>query len=189
MIFQNHILCPVRLERYSTSTINSLYIYIPRESFRQKFWCHSGKNRFFVIAAWFTNCGVIPQKAFSRVNKRIQRVNLLQIFMALMAQLEPTFLGRGLLPTPHALLCTCLFSSSTLILFRQVFFFKEFWPSCKTCTQGKHVRRGFPSVFGVSDCGVFWCDYGVFGCECGVFPRAPKKLIFKGCQHWQTGLI
>ena len=28
MIFQNHILCPVRLERYSTSTINSLYIYI-----------------------------------------------------------------------------------------------------------------------------------------------------------------
>ena len=58
-----------------------------------------------------------------------------------------------------------------------------------TCTQGKHVRSGFPVAFGVSDCGVFSCDYGVFKCECGVFSRAPINLFFKGCQHWQGGLI
>ena len=45
------------------------------------------------------------------------------------------------------------------------------------------------SFFRVLDCGVFWCDCGVFRCECGVFPRAPKKWIFQGCQHWQIGLI
>ena len=74
----------------SSGTQEAIYLETPCAS---KFSCHSGKTRFFWIAAWFRNCGVFPQKAFSMVNKGIQRVNLLHLFMA---QLEPTFLGRGL---------------------------------------------------------------------------------------------
>ena len=161
----------------------SLYLETPCAS---KFSCHSGKTRFFWIAAWFRNCGVFPQKAFSRVNKGIQRVNLLHLFMA---QLEPTFLGRGLHRQGAYPACPAMRLPVFPPISSVYSFDKEFWPSCKTCTQRKHVRSGFPSVSGVLDCSVFWCDYGVFGCECGVFPRAPEKLIFKGCQHWKTGLI
>ena len=48
-----------------------MYIYLETPC-ASKFSCHSGKTRFFWIAAWFRNCGVFPQKAFSRVNKGIQ---------------------------------------------------------------------------------------------------------------------
>ena len=119
---------------------------------------------------------MIPEKAFSRVNKGIQRVNLLQIFMALMAQLEPTFLGRGLLPTPHALLCTCLFSSSTLILFRQFCFsLKSFGLPARHVLRENMFEGAFPQFSGFQIAACFGVITACLGVNAACFPGRPKN--------------
>lgn len=134
------------------------YLENPGDCMSNKIFVPLRQNQCFF---WY--CGVllwwVAPSAFSRIN-------VLQLFNALMAELVPAFFGCCLLPTPF-LFCTCQFFLFNYNFIWSFFFDKEFGPSCMTCTQGKYVRNGFPLVLGVLDCGVFWCG-------CGVFPRSPQ---------------
>lgn len=85
----------------------------------------------------------------------------------------------------YALAC---FSSSTLFWFgKLILLTKNFWPSCMTCTQGKHVRSGL-KLRGFRIVACFRVITACLGVNAACFPVRLKKFL-KGCRHWPNGLI
>ena len=77
----------------------------------------------------------------------------------------------------YALAC---FPPQHSFYFVRFFFFKEFWPSCKTCTQGKHVRRGFPQFSGFHIAACFGVITACLGVNAACFPGRPKNWFLRG---------